>query len=244
MNRADTTPLRISAETARLRILRHLNTHAADILHTLPKSTLGYVAFPDRRFRAPQGAAFSVAKLVHDLENERLVSFYCGSYGRGYYLTSEGQRYLAALAPADATEATSPAPPVSTERAAGRKQHLTPCQACPWRTTSLKGWLGESTPLQFLAQAEAEIKMPCHCAVDYEREDWKDQVATAPRCAGHAVYLRNRCKRPKDPELDAFVRQVAPDPEHVFSRPEAFVAHHGGDVSRVTGVLLGMDTGD
>lgn len=126
---------------------------------------------------------------------------------------------------------------------AAQQQHHTPCAQCPWRKTSAPGWLGASTPLQFLAQAESEIKMPCHCAVDYESKDWPAQVKRAPRCAGHATYLRNRCKVPRDRQLAAFVASVERDPA-VFSNPAEFVAHHGGDVNRVMGVLMGMDTGD
>lgn len=121
-------------------------------------------------------------------------------------------------------------------------QHTTPCNECPWRTTSAKGWLGASTPLQFLAQAEAEIKMPCHCAIDYDRPGWKAQVKSAPRCAGHAIYLKNRCKMPNEPGLKAFVSAVETSPL-VFARPDEFVAHHGGDVSRVMMVLIGFDDG-
>lgn len=122
-------------------------------------------------------------------------------------------------------------------------QHMTPCAECPWRKTSAPGWLGASTPLQFLAQAESGIKMPCHCAVDYERADWESAAAAAPRCAGHAAYLKNRCKRPSNAELADFADSVGRNSE-VFTRPEEFVEHHRGDVSRTYGVILGFDTGE
>jgi hypothetical protein len=123
-------------------------------------------------------------------------------------------------------------------------QHLTPCDQCPWRKTSAPGWLGSSTPLQFLAQAESEIRMPCHCAISYEDPNWKNQVEQAPRCAGHATYLRNRCKSPRDPGLSAFVRQVTANTQEVFTHAVDFVAHHQGDVSRVPMVVLGVDDGE
>ena len=123
------------------------------------------------------------------------------------------------------------------------KQHLTPCSQCPWRRESAPGYLGESTPEQFLAQAEADIKMPCHCMVNYERDDWQEQSENAPRCAGHAIYLRNRCKMPKEEGLARFVREVARDPA-VFGRAEQFLEHHGGDVSRASGILIGFDDGE
>ena len=83
------------------------------------------------------------------------------------------------------------------------------------------------------------------CTIDYNDPNWeKTQLPSAPRCAGHAVYLRNRCKSPRDADLREFTRQVEPDRETIFSRPDEFVAHHGGDVSRVMGVIAGFDTGD
>jgi hypothetical protein len=226
-----------SAEEAQRNILRHLNVHARDARRALNKAALGYAAYPDYNFKAPQGAAFSVAKIVHAMEKEKWVQYHGSDWGRGFTITPAGQRRLQDL------EATLPQPAAAVAETAC-KQHRTPCRECPWRTTSAKGWLGASTPLQFLAQAEAEIKMPCHCAVDYEREDWEAQAAQAPRCAGHAIYLRNRCKLPQEPGLAAFVAAVEPDREKVFSRPDAFVEHHGGDVTRVPAVLLGLDTGD
>lgn len=237
-----------SAAEAQLNILRHLNKHAPDSVHTLGKATLGYAAYPDYNFKAPQGAAFSVAKIVHAMEKAGWVNFYSGLYGRGYHITAQGKRHLAELEAAQPTVLAGPASVEATAHPAAdpvqaKGQHRTPCKECPWRTASAPGWLGASSPLQFLAQAESETKMPCHCAVNYERDDWQDQVETAPRCAGHAIYLRNRCKLPHDPSLAAFVSSVQPSAA-VFGRPDAFVAHHGGDVSRVPAVLLGMDTGD
>ena len=122
-------------------------------------------------------------------------------------------------------------------------QHPAPCRGCPWRRNSARGWLGASTPLEFLSQAEHAPKMPCHLRIDYDDADWKEtQLPAAPRCAGHAAYLRNRCKRPTDPELLALCDAVGRRAD-VFTRPEEFIGHHGGDPSRITAVLLGMDEG-
>jgi hypothetical protein len=124
------------------------------------------------------------------------------------------------------------------------KQHTKPCGQCPWRRASAPGWLGASTTLEFLFQAEHEPKMPCHATIDYEDEHWQDtQLSQAPRCAGHAIYLRNRGKMPADAETAAFVRTVEPDRENVFGMHFEFVSHHGGDESRIMGVLMGLDSG-
>jgi hypothetical protein len=60
------------------------------------KSGLGYLAYPDYSFKAPQGAAFAVAKIARQLEDGKLIRTsydYCGNEYRGYYilLTDEGR---------------------------------------------------------------------------------------------------------------------------------------------------------
>jgi hypothetical protein len=98
----------------------------------------------------------------------------------------------------------------------------TACNACPWRKDSAPGWLGASTPVEFLQQSEAETQMPCHLHVDYERDDWEDQAITAPQCAGRAIHFANRCKRPKNPSLITLPANY----QDVFGNPQDFVAHH------------------
>lgn len=96
------------------------------------------------------------------------------------------------------------------------------CKACPWRIKSAQGWLGASTPVEFLQQSEAETQMPCHLHVDYENDDWERQALKAPQCAGRAIHFANRCKRPKDTNL-----LVLPaNREEVFSNPQDFIDHH------------------
>jgi hypothetical protein len=103
----------------------------------------------------------------------------------------------------------------------GKKQHTTPCKQCPWRRNSAPGWLGASEPGEFLAQSDANIRMPCHVHVDYERPDWEKQIKTAPQCAGRAVFQANRCQLPAPANL-----KLPPDREAVFQWPHEFVAHH------------------
>jgi hypothetical protein len=101
------------------------------------------------------------------------------------------------------------------------KQHDRPCRECPWRRESFPGWLGASEPGEFLAQSDAGLRMPCHMAVNYESANWEQQAKTAPQCAGHAIFLSNRCKLPAPGVL-----KLPADRETVFSRPHEFVAHH------------------
>lgn len=73
-------------------ILRHLVAHnCTNTRATVRLSTLGHIAFPACRFLRPQSAAFAVAKIVRSLQDRGLLR---AAYGGGYYLTSEGARYL------------------------------------------------------------------------------------------------------------------------------------------------------
>lgn len=102
-------------------------------------------------------------------------------------------------------------------------QHKKPCKGCPWTKSSLRGWLGESTPVEFVQTSEAEHRMPCHNTVDYERDDWRRQADKAPQCAGRAIHFANRCKLPRDPGL-LVIKET--DRENVFSNPQDFIDHH------------------
>ena len=104
------------------------------------------------------------------------------------------------------------------------KQHTTPCRECPWRKTSMRGWLGGDTgqPENFVAASQSEHRMPCHMTVDYEQDDWRDQAEVAPQCAGRAIHFANQCKTPRNPEL----LRLPANREDVFTFPAEFVAHH------------------
>lgn len=102
------------------------------------------------------------------------------------------------------------------------KELKQPCTSCPWRVDSARGWLGASTPVEFLQQSESELRMPCHLHVDYDRESWPEQSEQAPQCAGRAVHFANRCKLPRN--LDLVLAR--PDRESVFSNPQDFIEHH------------------
>lgn len=102
------------------------------------------------------------------------------------------------------------------------KELKTPCAECPWRKDSMKGWLGNSTSVEFLQLSESEARMPCHMHVDYEKDNWRDQAASAPQCAGRAIHFANRGKLAQNPELI----KMKPDFEKVFSNPQDFINHH------------------
>ncbi len=106
-------------------------------------------------------------------------------------------------------------------------RHTRPCGQCPWRRESAPGWLGSSSPEEFLFTTNSEAPMPCHCAIDYTDPDWKStQFPSAPLCAGALVFLKNSCKSPRDPELNKAVKSVSADPEAVFQWGHEFLEHH------------------
>lgn len=106
-----------------------------------------------------------------------------------------------------------------------------PCRECPYRRASAPGWLGSSTPEQFMLATFGqdfppipESPMPCHLSIDYEDPDWQDKWAnreTGALCAGAAIMFANRVKLPKYIELPRRERS-----DEVFTHPEEFIAHH------------------
>ena len=111
------------------------------------------------------------------------------------------------------------------------KQHSKPCQTCPWRRKSLAGYLGATTPEQFLAAAQdpVENRMPCHMKVNYNDKKWRDQVSEAPQCAGRAIFLANDNFVPKTTRVMR-EPQIKPDAKTVFASGEEFLVHHKGGV--------------
>ena len=67
------------------------------------KSAIGYAAFPGYSFNAPQGAAFSVAALVREMEDDGLVRYASNGYSTGYVITSKGRVAAAELQSAAAS---------------------------------------------------------------------------------------------------------------------------------------------
>lgn len=85
-----------SASTAKENILRLLAS-GGDLNQPTRKSAIGYAAFPDYNFKTPQGAAFSVAALVREMEDDGLVRYASTSYSTGYVITSKGRVAAAEL---------------------------------------------------------------------------------------------------------------------------------------------------
>jgi hypothetical protein len=104
-------------------------------------------------------------------------------------------------------------------------KHKTPCDRCPWRRTSLRGWLGVETPSGFLWATQRESMMPCHCGVDYEDPDWEAKLEGAAHCAGSLVFLKNNMQLPVNRTLREMVEQVEKS-DDVFQWGKEFLDHH------------------
>ena len=79
-----------SAADAKEKILRFLES-GADMNQPARKSAIGYAAFPEYTFISPQGAAFSVAKLIREMEDDGLVRYVQTVHSTGYMLTTAGR---------------------------------------------------------------------------------------------------------------------------------------------------------
>lgn len=108
--------LHTPAAEAKANILRHLHRYGVfDWRRGLRKAELGFAAYPDYDFARPQGAAFAVAKLVHDMEADDLIGWYVDERRHGgYYLKPAGIISAGALAAA-ATISDGSTPQAGTE---------------------------------------------------------------------------------------------------------------------------------
>jgi len=48
-----------------------------------------------------------------------------------------------------------------------KRRPVSPCKECPFRRRSLPGYVGASTPTEFISTTQADVAMPCHMSVDW-----------------------------------------------------------------------------
>ena len=89
------------------------------------------------------------------------------------------------------------------------KQHHKPCSDCPWRRGSLNGWLGDTTPEEWLVEARGDGLIECHTLL-------------GAQCAGAAIFRTNICKSPRD----RHALRLPADRTNVFATPAEFKTHH------------------
>lgn len=87
------------------------------------------------------------------------------------------------------------------------KQLTGACSDCPLRRDAIRGWLGGSTPEEYVRLCHSDEVVECH-------------VHAGSRCAGLAIYRRNTCKRqPAEHTLPS-------DHVTIFSNQIEFLKHH------------------
>ncbi len=109
------------------------------------------------------------------------------------------------------------------------KTTKTPCDICPFRRTSLPGWLGDYTPELVIDTVRRGDLFCCHGKIDYEDEDWKKKLArdedNIPVCAGSLIAMNQMCVLSRNPEIMNLQRQVAKKFDILEPRVE-FPKHH------------------
>lgn len=101
-----------------------------------------------------------------------------------------------------------------------------PCKQCPFRRTSLPGWLGSDSPEGFVRNVMREVPLPCHSTIDYRDREWHTKWVNrriGKLCAGSIIFAANCAKKPRPQSL---IPVGKPDHELVFSTPQEFIAHH------------------
>lgn len=93
-------------------------------------------------------------------------------------------------------------------------QHTAPCADCPFSVYSINGWLGGSSPEDFIHLALSDELYPCHALTGPKREKLQ--------CAGLAVFRANMCKIPRDKRALRLPR----DRINVFLTSQEFLRHH------------------
>jgi len=113
-----------------------------------------------------------------------------------------------------------------------RKQHETPCAACPFSKTCKpyaddRAALGNSSPFVYVGQANGSFTLPCHSTHDYTQLEERlaaAQPGSGCECAGAAIFRANIGLRYAE-RLLHLPANLGPD-SPVFGSFTEFVAHH------------------
>lgn len=101
-----------------------------------------------------------------------------------------------------------------------------PCAECPFRRTSVRGYLGADNPEHFVQTAAGGSDLPCHMDIDYTDPDWlKTQEPDAPLCVGSLQFQNNWLSLSRLPHVAEAQRELEGNPR-VFDNPEEFLIHH------------------
>lgn len=102
-----------------------------------------------------------------------------------------------------------------------------PCGECPFKRTSLEGWLGPWTPSELLRQIEVEA-LACHMTVDSTTIGWQDPDIKL--CAGATIFLNNKVALSRNHQVQQhqqMLKNTTPDvKDSVFKSSTEFMKHH------------------
>lgn len=100
-----------------------------------------------------------------------------------------------------------------------------PCNDCPWRRNSIRGWLGPTSAEDWVRLAHTDAQIACHQTIPEGSDDNDPVFEDMTTCAGATIFRANVCKSPRTtrglPEY-----QLPADRERVFSWNDEFLAHH------------------
>lgn len=106
-----------------------------------------------------------------------------------------------------------------------------PCEGCPFRKESAKGWLGDYTPEQIIEHINQEIPFLCHIHIEnttgYDGKDWLEKAiesGEAQHCAGALIFAKKSCKLPRDQKHSAAVKSI--QLSDILWPPHEFIKHH------------------
>lgn len=110
-----------------------------------------------------------------------------------------------------------------------------PCKNCPFRTDSLKGWLGKGRAAEIaFAIVQQQGTFPCHKTVDYnsEHDDENEGVVTgeSQHCAG-AMIMLEKMEKPNQmmriaERLGMYDYRKLDMKSPVFENDKQFIKHH------------------
>ena len=103
-----------------------------------------------------------------------------------------------------------------------------PCEECPFRRTSMKGYVGDYQSVDdfYTAHVQADTPNPCHMTMDYsEHPDWREKFNAGEHgklCKGQAVFYANMCK------IDRYgiIPRVRKSIKAIFQWPHEFFEYH------------------
>lgn len=104
-----------------------------------------------------------------------------------------------------------------------------PCVECPFRRSSLPGWLGDHrTSQEIIEMIRYDVFFPCHEKVIslMERLPPDEALVRAPHCVGALAFMNNTCKLSRDPAT-AFKQGQVSRRDDCFSSDEEMREHHG-----------------